>query len=76
MTDTINFILDGDSGGTLVEVRGNLIGKRYLRISDLKEILRTYNGHYKVNKKKGQEADYREKKKKPVAVCSLEACST
>ena len=49
MTDSINFI-EHTEEGTLVELRGNIHivdGKACARISDLKQILRIYNGMYK-----------------------------
>lgn len=53
MTESISFH-EHDEEGTLVEIKGNikfLDGRACLRVADLKEILRIYNGHYKGIKK-------------------------
>ena len=46
MTDAINF-LDSEKLGVLVEVRGNLIGGKYIAVKDMQEMLRIYNGGWK-----------------------------
>ena len=51
MTDVINFI-HSEKYGTLVEVKGNLVDKKYISVKDMMEMLRIYNGAYLKNKLK------------------------